>query len=175
MIQREAVLASQGMATRVKRWHTWPMLSADTVGRHSCRAALIYLELWNIPRAEVLVWLLRHDLGELTAGDTPSYAKQQWQPLKDALDEVEIMGRATQSAGLPLLCGDEPLKCKIADALETWETALFETKMGNQYAECAMVLMSQSIRILIDDSYCSNDEKYHLRTAVGLFMNGKQK
>ncbi len=147
-ILREAVYASQGMATRVKRWHTWPMIQQDTVGRHSCRAALIYLELFGTPRSEVLVYILQHDLGELTAGDTPFYTKQMCPGLADEVWRAEKMGMLTLGVHQPSLTDDEYLECKIADLMETWETALIDYSMGNKYAECAIKpLADEAVRI----------------------------
>jgi hypothetical protein len=150
-ISAEGVRSSQGMATLVKRWHTWPMLLPDTVGRHSCRAALIYMEIWGLPRAEVLAWLLMHDLGELTAGDTPSSAKDFY-PLEQAVSMAEMMGRATCGVKLPELLDDEANKCELADRLEAWETALIEHSMGNSYAECVIEDLSVHIHDILDET-----------------------
>ena len=143
MLQLEKVLSSQAMAVRVKRWHTWPTIRANTVGEHSARVALIYMEMWGLPRAEVLQWCLYHDLGELSAGDVPSYAKRDVPELKGAIDQAEAMGRLTQGVVLPELTKKEYDRVRIADALEGWESAAIDYAMGNAFAAIAQDFMGK--------------------------------
>jgi 5'-deoxynucleotidase YfbR-like HD superfamily hydrolase len=123
------------MATRTLRYHTWPMLKEQTVGEHSCRVALIYLQLFGLPRAEVLEYILKHDLGELGAGDVPFYSKRRVPALKEASNAAEALGLEDLGLKLPELSKEEWFQFKVADLCEMYERGKIEYRMGNQYGD----------------------------------------
>lgn len=133
-ITRNDVLKSARLAGGVKRYHTWPVLREQRVDSHTWQVMRIYVELFGAPRADVWVHLLYHDTGELHSGDTPSFAKASSPVLKAALDELE--GKAREFMKVPTvgLTEQELIKCKICDAVERWEFAREEARLGNQYA-----------------------------------------
>lgn len=133
MISSKDILASRQLAGRVVRWHTWPMIRKPTVAEHSARVATLYVELWGMPRAEVLYYCLVHDMGELTAGDTPYAAKRLSPALAEALNGVEKSGLANLGIVRPELDAGEFSRFKICDLLEMYETAVVERNMGNKY------------------------------------------
>lgn len=141
-------MSSAQIAGRVNRYHTWPMIRKPTVAEHACRVATLYVELWGLPRAEVLYYCLRHDDGELTAGDTPFYAKRGLPSLKESVDLAESMGRLALGVRLPELTSEERRRFKMADFLEMWECALVEANMGNRYAIIVMRNLHPAIRVL---------------------------
>lgn len=69
---RDEIMGDVYLAGRVLRYHTWPVLTRETVAEHSHAMAMIWLELFGVPRAEVFVYILQHDLPELHTGDQPS-------------------------------------------------------------------------------------------------------
>lgn len=134
-ITNEQIMRSRQLAGRVVRWHTWPMIRKPTVMEHQGRVAQLYIEVWGLPRAEVLEYCLKHDMGELAAGDTPYGAKRRTPGLADAVNEAEEWGHEQLGIKLPELTKEEFIKFKICDLLEMYETAVVELRMGNQYAQ----------------------------------------
>lgn len=134
-ISHNAVMRSVAMAGRVKRYHTWPVLQEQTVGHHSWRVAMIYLQLFGTPRGPILEYILKHDLGELGAGDTPFYSKRKVPALKEAVNRAEALGLADLGLHLPELFGEEWKKFKLCDLLEMYENGQIEYNMGNQYGD----------------------------------------
>lgn len=134
-VSHSDVISSVAMAGRVERYHTWPTICHQTVGAHSWRVALIYIQLFGTPRAEVLEYILKHDLGELGAGDVPFYAKRRVPDLKEATNVAEAFGLQDIKQELPILNKEEWLRFKISDLLEMYENGQIELRMGNQYGD----------------------------------------
>lgn len=138
-MRRDQLMSSRQLAGRVTRWHTWPMIRKPSVMEHAGRVAALYVELWGMPRAEVLYYCLVHDHGEFTAGDTPFSAKSLAPGLREALNFAEQIGLARQGITLPDISTREFRKFKVCDLLEMFETGVVEWNMGNRYAGCVIV------------------------------------
>lgn len=132
---RDQVYSSSYCAGLVKRYHTWPMLREQTVAEHCWRVAGIYVEIFGLPRAEVLYFCLHHDSGELWSGDIPFKLKKHMPDLGAAMRQAEQAGLDKLKIKLPELTEEERIQVKIADLLEMFETGHHEWKMGNTYAE----------------------------------------
>lgn len=146
MITNEHIHASRQIAGRVARWHTWPMIRRPTVAEHQCRVAQLYVEVWGLPRAEVLVFCLQHDMGEQTAGDVPYGAKRLSPALAQGCNEAEREGLFRLGIVLPELTPDEFTRFKVCDLLEMYETACVEARMGNGYALAPMRSCLEAVR-----------------------------
>jgi 5'-deoxynucleotidase YfbR-like HD superfamily hydrolase len=133
-MMHDKIMASRGMASRIKRYHTFPVLHQETVGEHSHRVATIYLELFGMPRAEVLTYILYHDMGELSAGDLPLYAKRDVPEMKHFMDRAEEAGLTRLNIKMPDLTEEELAKVKLCDLLQMLEFARIEMVMGNWLA-----------------------------------------
>jgi 5'-deoxynucleotidase YfbR-like HD superfamily hydrolase len=131
---REQIYATRYLAGKVKRYHTWPMLNQQTVGEHSARVANIYVEIYGMPRAEILYYCLNHDAGELWAGDVPFGIKRSLPELHDQMEIAEAQGLKMLDITLPTLTDEEKARVKICDLLEMWETGMYEEMMGNKFA-----------------------------------------
>lgn len=145
MITNNDIMRSGQLAGRVGRWHTWPMIRRPNNGEHCARVAIIYTELWGMPRAEVLYHCLTHDHGELAAGDTPYGAKRMHPLLADATNQAELMGRTTLGVIQTSLTQVEHDQFKVCDLGEMWETACVEFNMGNRFAECSISSCREAI------------------------------
>lgn len=132
---REAIQADRFFAGRVKRYHTWPTLHQQTVAEHCWRVAGIYVELFGMPRAEVLYYCLHHDSGELSSGDMPFMAKDRVPGLRAAMRASEAQGLKVLGIKLPKLTKREQWRVKIADLLEMHEFGKIEVMMGNTLAQ----------------------------------------
>ena len=138
MIDRHNIYRSKYLAGCVKRYSTWPMIREQTVGHHCWRVACIFVEVFGLPRADVLYYCLHHDSGELWAGDLPFGVKIQVPGLKESIVRAEEMGLAQLGIHLPELTKKELSQVKICDLLEMHETGEHELNLGNRYAEAVM-------------------------------------
>jgi hypothetical protein len=111
------------------------MIHEQTVGHHCWRVACIFVEVFGLPRAEVLYYCLHHDSGELYAGDIPFGVKKNVPGLKEAMDTAESIGLKQLDIRLPELTKEERVQVKICDYLEMHETGEHELNLGNKYAE----------------------------------------
>lgn len=132
---RDIIMRSRYIAGTVVRYHTFPTLRKPTVAEHCWRVACIYVELFGLPRAEVLYYCLHHDSGELWAGDVPFMAKGFVPGLREAMDASEAEGLDTLGIKLPTLTKDEIRRVKISDLLEMRDFGQHEVNMGNRYAQ----------------------------------------
>jgi len=134
-MNREQMKRSHYLAGKVVRYHTHPTLNTQTVADHSWRVAVLIVELFGIPRAEVLVYALYHDCGEMSSGDLPFMAKDAVPGLADAMKRAEAYGLELLEVCLPELSSLEKVQVKIADLLEMYEFGTLEVAMGNQYGD----------------------------------------
>jgi 5'-deoxynucleotidase YfbR-like HD superfamily hydrolase len=159
------VMRSIAMAGRVKRYHTWPTLQEQSVAAHSWRVATIYIQLFGLPRAEVLEYLLFHDCGELFAGDTPFYVKRCRPGLKTASDEASEHGLAVLGIALPELTSVEKGQVRCADLLEMYEMGAIESRMGNFYG---IIVCANIVEALKEGPFGAKYESFMAR----LWPNG---
>lgn len=134
-VLRGDVMSSRALAARVKRYHTWPVHHQQTVAEHSARVATIYVEMFGLPRAEVLYYVLHHDSGEFYAGDPPFPVKRKFPHLQRGHAEAEAEGYRVLDVVLPDLAAFEMRRAKVADLAEMHEFGVVELTMGNKYAE----------------------------------------
>src|SRR5215471_1735281 len=135
MINRYEIYRSRYLAGCVKRYSTWPMIHEQTVGQHCWRVACIYVEIFGMPRVEVLYFCLHHDSGELYSGDIPFKVKQDVPGLKMLMNDAEDIGLKRLEIELPEITKLERIQVKIADLLEMHERGDYELNLGNKYAE----------------------------------------
>lgn len=137
-MKRKDVVQSARLAGCVKRYHTWPTLTTQTVAEHTWHVMRIWWALFGPPSREVTTYLLWHDAGELATGDVP-YPVKKDEPEVGAIfcriekEAVRKMG-GPYDAALGLSERDRQ-RAKICDLLEMYEFGLQEARMGNSYAE----------------------------------------
>lgn len=134
-MHRQEIYKSRYLAGQIVRYHTWPMIHRQTVGQHCWRVACIFVEVFGMPRAEVLYFCLHHDSGELYSGDIPFRIKREIEGLKDLMNKAEDIGLQQLGIRLPELTKEERIQVKIADLLEMHESGEYEYNLGNAYAE----------------------------------------
>jgi len=163
MINRHEIYRSRYLAGCVRRYSCWPMLREQTVGHHCWRMACIFIEVFGMPRAEVLYYCLLHDSGELFAGDVPFGIKKQIPGLKEAMDRAESVGLHQLGLKLPELTQEERIQAKICDYLEMHETGEHEMNLGNKYAEAVMLDTMHLAQKLASESCMSEHVNNWLR------------
>lgn len=151
-LTHQSVIHSLAMAGRVVRYHTWPVIHPQTVAEHSHRVAMIYLQLFGLPRAEVLEYILKHDLGELGAGDVPFYSKRRIPALKEAVNAAEAKGLEDLNISLPGLTTEEWHQFKISDLLEMYEFGQIEGNMGNRYGPIVSENILEALRGMMNET-----------------------
>jgi 5'-deoxynucleotidase YfbR-like HD superfamily hydrolase len=134
-VTREQVYTATALAGGVKRYSTWPTITQQTVSQHCWRVACLYVEIFGMPRAEVLYYCLHHDSGELWAGDIPFMVKDKTPGLREASQKAEQEGFQRLGITLPELTDEEKAQVKIIDILEMHEFGCHELKLGNTYAQ----------------------------------------
>jgi 5'-deoxynucleotidase YfbR-like HD superfamily hydrolase len=134
MVSRHEVYISRHLAGAVRRYHTWQMSQPESIAEHCWNVALIFIEIFGLPRAEVLYYILHHDSGELFAGDVPFNVKRMIPGLSEAMHVAEEKGLKMLGVTLPKLTEAELVQIKICDLLEMYEKGCIEQNLGNQYA-----------------------------------------
>lgn len=129
----DSVHGDRQIANRVMRYHTWPVIHRQSIGEHSNRVLQIYVEIFGLPRSEVLYYISHHDSGEQFSGDIPFGGKRVVPGLGGAINAAEQKGLQKLSITMPVLSPDEFEKMKMCDALEMWEFGSVEYVMGNAY------------------------------------------
>lgn len=123
------------LAGQVKRYHTWPTISQQSVGEHSWQVYRIYHELFGIVPEDTAEYIIFHDAGELVAGDIPYPLKSQDPLLKHRMDEHEQKALGEMGLNLPVLSDNEKLRVKLCHLLEMMEFGLHEEALGNRYGK----------------------------------------
>ena len=130
----DRINSSRALAGRVMRYHAFPTHHQQSTGEHSQRVLNVFVELWGLPRAEVLFYCANHDQGEFWAGDTPFGAKRATPELKAGVNKAEEVGLEKLGISLPSLSKEEFIQFKVADILEMFEFGLIERFLGNKFA-----------------------------------------
>jgi 5'-deoxynucleotidase YfbR-like HD superfamily hydrolase len=132
-MNREQMKRNMYLAGLVRRYHAWPTLQTQTVAAHSWRVAALIIEVFGMPRAEVLAYALWHDCGEMFSGDLPFMVKTAVPGLADAMKRAEAVGLDHLGIKLPAISPLERAQVKIADLLEMYEFGAMEVLLGNQF------------------------------------------
>ena len=135
---REQITNSSRLSASVKRYHTWPTLTQQTVAEHSYHVMRIFVEYMTkdfIFSGEIAKCILFHDIGEMATGDIPFPVKSNNPELKVILDRLEENHRHTLDLPEVRLSQDTVTAIKICDLLEMAEFGLHELRLGNQYAK----------------------------------------
>lgn len=87
VLSRVALLRAGGA---VRRWHTLPTATEQTVAAHSWGVAVLLLEVWpERATRTMLQYALGHDVAECHTGDVPATAKWRSAELRSALRAEE--------------------------------------------------------------------------------------
>jgi 5'-deoxynucleotidase YfbR-like HD superfamily hydrolase len=108
----------------------------QTCAEHSWNVARLfwkfYPDKWT---AEVAIYIMFHDSGEIGVGDIPFPVKRDNPTLKGYMDELERTSLKKQGIVLPELTMFEKALIKICDLLEMFEFGCEEMRRGNAYGE----------------------------------------
>ncbi len=127
------ITTSARLAGLVKRYHTWPVLTTQSVGEHSWQVFRIYYELFGEVPTETAHHIMFHDCGELVTGDPPYPIKANNPPLKAVCDVLESIAMEQMGLAIYELEGEEILRVKICHMIEMAEFGLHEVTLGNEY------------------------------------------
>ena len=138
-------------AGRVRRYHTWPTITTQSVGEHTWQVMRIMMTVdVGMCTTRLMHYAVLHDVGEM-AGDVPWPGKRNDPALKECMDAAEQQVRVNmcQRWGqpvLPTLSETERAFFKTCECLEMWEFGLQEVSMGNLYGKviAARMLLAAS-------------------------------
>lgn len=135
----------------VRRWHTCPTISTQTVAAHSWGVAMLvrYITHPDALTTTLLLHALEHDLAEVQTGDIPYCAKVQFPDLKAA----SLAAEATINSNLDImtvpLSPTEETIIKVCDMLELMQFALEERMLGNRNMDTPFRIGESAVRILL--------------------------
>ncbi len=115
---------------QVKRFHIVPLVHSNTVGHHSFGVAwLCYLLSEQMPRPELLLAALAHDMGEQEVGDVPSTTKRGL-GISEKLETMEREARCRNGFHF-LLTEEEQRTLDLADKFDGMLFCVQERSLGN--------------------------------------------
>lgn len=122
---------------RVKRYHAKPTLHEETVGHHSFIVAwLVELLSVGLPRAQLLLAALQHDLPECITGDLPAPSKKKFGISEQfSAYEVEILEDYGHQHMAGQLTTEELKLLSLADKLAGIIHCIHERRLGNRYLD----------------------------------------
>jgi hypothetical protein len=147
-LKRKEVLTSARLAGLVKRYHTWPTLTVQSVGEHTWQVLRIYIQIFGAFTHNIVKHIIWHDCGELAVGDPPFPLKANDPHLKAILDLKEEQALAAMGVHLPDLPPEDKLRVKICDLVEMNEFGIHEWRLGNTYADPIIQDTREKIREL---------------------------
>lgn len=129
-LRRQVELLVSGC--RVKRYHTLDTLCGQNNAEHSFGvASLVYLFYGAcVPRAELVLAALRHDLPEYATGDIPAPAKREL-GISAQFDAYECAVLSKHCSDMPQLSEYEMRVLKAADTADLLLFCQREISMGN--------------------------------------------
>jgi len=143
---KQVHLQARLMAGDVKRWHTFPCHTNQTVAHHSYGVAQIVRLIADdysrmvVPR--LVYAALDHDIAEQQLGDIPYNMKSRLTGLKEIEQEIEASMGAEHLSRLT----DEELEIlKIADLLEAAWFARGELELGNNSMGLALANLEKGL------------------------------
>lgn len=109
-------------ATRVRRWHTHPVLSRtdDFIDGHTHRVVVLLLSLFPDASRNLLVAASLHDMGEYASGDLANPAKKRYPELRSLVAVVERRGVLDLGLRCPYLTHEEEKQLWLGDRLDAW-------------------------------------------------------
>ena len=125
-------------AGQVKRFHTFPTLTQQTVGEHTfnmlCMLFQIYDEVKKeTPSINLIKAVMYHDFGERWVGDVPATARWHNEEFKSVVDGYEEKLRHKMGFYVELT-EEETRVLKFLDSLDCLLWAVHEENVGNKYA-----------------------------------------
>lgn len=141
---RDMVRTDTRLAGEVRRYHTWPLITTQTVADHCYHCMRLWYIFWGALPPEVSGFFIWHDSGEIVTGDPPFPVKRDNPDLKAAFERVERQAlramiephREVPSYILPtdMLTTEQKKKAKVCDLLDMFELGVHEYMLGNSYA-----------------------------------------
>lgn len=132
-LTKEDVWRDTRLAGQVRRYHTWPQHHHQTNGEHTWQVMRLLVMIFGTPRAEVLVYAVKHDMAEIKVGDPPYPIKAHNPALKAEMDRLEGAHFEAVGIQLPDLTPEEKVLFKFCDLLDCVEHARYELLMGNRH------------------------------------------
>lgn len=133
-LDRSKMLVTPRIAMMVRRYHTWPVFNYQTIGDHVGNSLMIWSLVFGAVTHTIAEYIIRHDLGELVAGDPPYPSKARNPEYKKAHAAVEHRALLDMQLPLPVLSEETLVRLKAVDLIDMLEFGLVELHMGNKFA-----------------------------------------
>lgn len=132
----KSITAAIRHASKTKRLHTWSIIGQQNIAEHSWGVAMLIRDLYRranlIPRAQLLMAALSHDLPEGHLGDMPAPLKWKEPEIKhryERLEREEAIRLHVHDE--PDLSEDEKRILEFADKLELLWFCVEQRRLGN--------------------------------------------
>lgn len=135
----------------VIRYHTRKVIHRQDVANHTWNVMRIYTERYGIPRAEVYVYILYHDVLEIVTGDIPFQIKRNVPAMKQASLLAEQHAMATIKIPYVPITAEERHRVKVCDLLEMREYAEIEIAYGNAFADDIIHNIDQALKMMNEE------------------------
>lgn len=157
----------------IARYHTEPMIPAQSVAEHSWHGAMMALKLWPLS-PQIAIAFLKHDTGELGTGDIPAPAK--WiNP--DYKKEAEVTERKTREllGTVHDLHADDATRLHFIDSMELMWYCADCYHRGNTFAKTVFFKVQQRWVPLLSDTMITvlGQEAVGLFFALTDYVNGE--
>ena len=125
-------------AGQVKRFHTFPTITQQTVGEHTFNMLCMLFQFCvevrrQVPSTNLIQAVMYHDIGERWVGDVPATARWHNEEFKSVVDNYEEKLR--NKMGFSVQLTDEETRIlKFLDSLDCLLWAVHEENLGNKYA-----------------------------------------
>lgn len=137
-VDDDSVRLDTRLAGQVKRYHTWPTISTQTIAEHCWQLLRIYLSVVKTPDINIIIHIQTHDIGEHFTGDIPYPVKSLNPELKRQMDFLERKSQAAQlehweSFHQVLLTEEDKEFFKLIELVEMAEFGIGEMLLGNNH------------------------------------------
>lgn len=136
-MKNSTVMRSTRLAGHVLRYHSWDLSRPQSVAAHTWQVMRLYIQIFGRPRAEVLEYIVFHDVAELQVSDLQYPIKANNPVLKTEMDRLESLAAADMGIAhhLNALTPAEKVRFKFCDLLDCVELGREEVLRGNQMAQ----------------------------------------
>lgn len=136
-MKNSTVMRSARLAGHVLRYHSWDLSRPQTIAAHTWQVMRLYIQIFGRPRAEVMEYIVFHDVAELQVSDLQFPIKAKNPILKSEMDRLELLAASDMGITKHLhnLTPTEKIRFKFCDLLDCVELGREEVLRGNQMAQ----------------------------------------
>jgi 5'-deoxynucleotidase YfbR-like HD superfamily hydrolase len=162
MSEDDSVRLDTRLAGQVRRYHTWPIVSHQTIGEHCWQLLRIYLCVVDRIDPHMVNHITFHDIGEHFTGDIPYPVKRDNPILKEQMDFLEQRSQACQmdywnSFRQIVLTDDDKKLFKQIELIEMAEFGMDQMNLGNHHG---YIIANRCLEAVYKNQPCAKLAQY---------------